>query len=462
MLKFLVILLLMISCSKKEEEAATTPSPKAEGFYLSCVRWFDRDLYFAYQDTFDEDTNNEFDKIEFKKVLDKIQENTNFGEGYFRYKTVTSVLLPASFNSKLPEHEQKSAVLFVSDSKFEEIAIKHFSSLDSLEDPNAIILSNPYYKRKFMLILRSGCFGSSGVCVGEELGQSTPKIEAFVNRQIGRLMGLTLNDCISSPNDIMCKELREGQGSENSLFNHYGRLNERLDTILLNDNYFNDYSTKKDCLATRYMDTEVYFSYAESNPDNNNSFHKSIVRNCLSEISCGSILGCDYFTFKESLRENLVFSFDLINNGEEEFKSFVLTLDDNPDFSEIYTESGGTFDYNVVTQINKAKKDEFRMAFRASCFDSDDKCIGKESGAIIATSRMCSLVARQLGILVNMSTVDCLTYPSDVMCVEPSDNQWSDTNKSKWLNKFNNHLEIIGNDPNFYYNFGNEVGDGQL
>lgn len=462
MLRFILILFLILSCSKKEEDSTETITPKEEGFYLSCVRWFDRDLYFAFQDTFDNTTNNEFDKLEFRKVLDKIQLNTNLGEGYWRYETVTPEILSTDFNSKLPEHEQKSAILFYNDTDFDKLALNKFGGYENLDDPNSIILINPYFKRKFIMVLRSSCFGSSGNCVGEESGQTTPKVEAFVNRQIGKLFGITNRDCTTYPNDIMCVELREEQGSDDELFNHYGRLNERLNSISLNDNYFDDYADKKDCLETSFMDKSVYFSFADSNPNNNNSFHKNIIQDCLSEISCNSLLGCDYFTYKTDERENLTFSFDLENNGDTEFKSFILILDDSTDFSELYEESGGTPDPNSITVINSAKKDEYRIAFRSSCFDSDDKCIGKELGVVIPTERMCSIVARQLGFLVNMETKDCSNDPSDVMCIDPSSNQWNDENKSKWLKGFDNHLEIIGNDPNFYYNFGNEVGDGQL
>lgn len=462
MFRLLLIIFLIFSCSRKEEEVDEIPTAREEGFYLSCVRWFDRDIYFAFQDNFDNKNNNEFDKLEFRRVLDNIQENTKLGKGHFRYSTVTETILPIEFNSNLPEHEQKTAVLFYGDQKFDEIALEKFGGVQNLEDPNAMILLNPYFKRKFIMILRSSCFGSSGVCVGEEAGQSTPKVTAFVNRQFGRLFGITTRNCTSFPNDIMCIELRESQGDSDQLFNHYGRLNERLETILLNENFFNDFSTKGNCISSSYMDKEVYFGFADVNPENNNSFHKNIVRNCLDEISCGSILGCDYFNYKEEESANLEFTFELVNNGEVENKSFIQILDDSPDFGELFSEAGGSNDPNAIFQINAAKKDEFRIAFRSSCFDSDNKCIGKEIDLIIPTENMCSLIARQVGYMVGMENDSCLEFPSSVMCNEPSINQWNDENKNKWLRRFDNRLEVISNDPNFYFNFGNEVGDGQI
>ena len=63
-----------------------------------------------------------------------------------------------------------------------------------------------------------------------------------------------------------------------------------------------------------------------------------------------------------------------------------------------------------------------------------------------------ALVARQLGALTGMS-YNCTTVDRS-MCAEfPRDTQWSTVQKNYWFASFNNALETITMNPDFYEEF---------
>ena len=203
----------------------------------------------------------------------------------------------------------------------------------------------------------------------------------------------------------------------------------------------------------RWMDRQIYFAYSSgTNPSRNNEFQKQKVQDALTEISKISNLGEGYFTFSE-VDEAVLQPIYIPGQSSNEYKSFILIWPD-ADFNDfvVNTLGGSVPDNNAVTVINSAFKRKFYMIIKASCFVSADACNG------ITQDGLRGLVARQMGSLVGMPIKeDCTSITGDqsvisnTMCAPlPNNDQWNDSNKLRWANSFNNSLETILNNINFY------------
>ena len=198
---------------------------------------------------------------------------------------------------------------------------------------------------------------------------------------------------------------------------------------------------------TRWMDRTIYF--AQSNglfPQRNNEFQKNKVKDALNDIALRSSLGANYFTFQE-VEEGLLSPIIQQTSSTQEFKSFVLILPDE-DFSDfVFNQLGGVSpDPNAVTVVNSAYKRKFFLIFKASCFSAGSTCDG-----ITGSLGLRAMVARQLGLLVGLSTKDCSVFPNNVMCATSTkDSQWAPENRDAWIATFNNQLESIRLSPGFY------------
>jgi hypothetical protein len=120
------------------------------------------------------------------------------------------------------------------------------------------------------------------------------------------------------------------------------------------------------------------------------------------------------------------------------------------------------------------------MILRYSCFDTNNPdCDGGNGG--ITSKGTKALVARQLALMLGISTKDCNDtiqlidednddiadpfYPepqsTDVMCSDlPSDAQWRLENRGslyRYINRLNNYLELVGNNKTFYDQVFDEV-----
>jgi hypothetical protein len=197
----------------------------------------------------------------------------------------------------------------------------------------------------------------------------------------------------------------------------------------------------------RWMDRTIYFAFSDnSNPDRNNEFQKADVQNAFVDIATSTSLGSNYFTFQE-VDESLLQPVITTTNLTTPFLSFVLILPDT-DFSNFaVNELGGEIpDPNAVVVLNQADKRQFYMIFKASCFTSNSAC-----NSITANGGLRAMVARQLGLMTGLSIKDCTASPNDVMCANtPNDQQWAPANKLSWVSSFNNTLEAILLNPNFY------------
>lgn len=200
----------------------------------------------------------------------------------------------------------------------------------------------------------------------------------------------------------------------------------------------------------RWMDRVIYFAYSTgTNPNRNNEFQKAKVQDALKEIQNLSNLGENYFSFQE-VDEAILQPIYEANQSTSEYKSFILIWDDASFNDFVVNTLGGTVpDNNAVTVINSAYKRKFYMILKASCFTSSASCNN------ITQNGLRAIIARQIGSMVGMSMrTDCSSDPENAMCSSiPSDVQWNDFNKSRWINSFNNSLETILNNPNFYDEF---------
>lgn len=213
-----------------------------------------------------------------------------------------------------------------------------------------------------------------------------------------------------------------------------------------------------DCI--RWMDRTIYLAYAAPGTNNRNSeLQKQKVKEALCEIQNGTMLGggpiseCianpnvqgNYFNFV-TVDESLLQPIIEPGLSPNQYRSFILIWPDNIFNDYVVNVLGGnTPDPNAITIINSAYKRKFFMIFRASCFESSAQCNN------ITTPGLYALIARQFGLLSGIAPVNCDIDETNVMCASyPTDAQWDEANKQRWMATENNILEVILNNPNFY------------
>lgn len=433
---------LIISCSKKEEEEKKYVQPTFDlsNVKLNCLRWIDRNLYFANQDPFNSSNNNEFHKQKVQSVLKEFERRTKIGEDYFRIKTVSASLLLPKQPIGLKEDEYKSFILIWDDNTFDNYVTANYGSLDNIVDKNALTVINSDFKRKYIIILRASCFQNSDKCDNI----SDKGLQALILRQIALIFRMSTKDCETNPESIMCVEPSDSQyEDEDDIQFFYDQITSQLINIENNLNFFQDAEEKSGCLNTNWMDKKVYFS-AFGTTEKNNTFHKDKVRSALSYIASNTLLGNNYFTFVET-NDNLNF-FQERQDLNYIAPSWIQIWPD-VDVDNLLLSAPYFPDLNAYTQQNRANRDQFTMILRTSCFKNSTNC--GDNGLDDRGSS--ALLARQLGFLVGLNTKNCLIYPNDVMCsISPNNLQWEPESQFIFFNKFNNYLEYIGNIPNFY------------
>lgn len=194
---------------------------------------------------------------------------------------------------------------------------------------------------------------------------------------------------------------------------------------------------------SRWMDRNIYFADQNANdPDRNSFFQRKAVQDAMDEVAGGTNLGINYFSYTqvpESELEAIIQTTDGIN-----FKSFILIWPDsvfNAWVSEKY--DGNIPDLNAITVVNHLNKRQFYIIVRASCTTAGSNNCNK-----VGSNGLKALIARQLGSLVGLE-FDC-NNPGAVVCTDPNDSQWLDSNKNSFFHSMNNRLEDILNTPNFY------------
>ena len=417
---------------------------------MNCLRWIDRDVYFATSDPFISERNNEFDKQTVREVLERIEVNTRLGEDYFKFRTKNAELLQPLQSPGLPRDDYDSFILIWEDDRFEDFVNTYLGGFSSIPDSNAVSIVNSTHRRKYYMIIRSSCFDGEG---GFECGRiGIDGLNALIARQIGYILQMPPADCETDPENVLCPIASDEQWSETNREKFYQEVTSHLLTIEQNVNFYNDQEYSASCLTKPWMDNNVYV--ASPNGDKNNTFFVADIFDALEEVSCSSLLGCGYFnkvspTIPESQIPIYLERAELDNRE----RSYLMVWPDES-FNSFINDNGiSPADPNSLLIINQAYKRNFTMIYRASCFDANNPfCDGGNGG--ITKDGVRALVARQLGLMVGLRIKNCTEEPNHVMCAEiPSDFQWTIDAKNKFFNQFNNALEFIGNNSDFYFEY---------
>lgn len=244
-LKYLTLIFLLISCQPQEEEEE---GPKK--IYVGCTqikqdrgecqRFMDRNIYFARQSPTDSLRNNVFHVDEVKNALSEVAAMTNLGDNYFQYHEVEESELQLVL-------EQTSGITFKSfiqiwpDLDFNQL----FTDLSVAVDNNAILVINSANKHQFFLVLRASCFEASSANCTNSLSAiftSNMGLRALVARQLSRLVGVQVKDCVVFPNHPMCSSLpHDGQWSIDNQNLYKGIMNNALESVENSPNFYEEF-----------------------------------------------------------------------------------------------------------------------------------------------------------------------------------------------------------------------------
>lgn len=218
----------------------------------------------------------------------------------------------------------------------------------------------------------------------------------------------------------------------------------------------------------RYMDRDIYFVENASNIEGslkNNPLDVEKMQIALSNFSCLTKLGCNYFRFNTAT-EDVLKPITSYTTGVN-FKSFIQIYPDQ-DFNNLYNELrnngiGVSLDLepNVIVIYNPANKRQFYMVIREACLSQSNNsdCTNGNNVPFTPDSGLTALVARNLGRSVGIhldNSDDCVLGPTsgyvvNPMCGKhPSNAQWTQTQRDKMVGLFNNALETISLNNNYY------------
>lgn len=223
-------------------------------------------------------------------------------------------------------------------------------------------------------------------------------------------------------------------------------------------------------LCSRFMDRDIYFvenSVTTGGEIKNNPLDIAKIKASLVDFACNTALGCNYFIFHTASADELV-PLTEYTTGKN-FKSFIQIWPDSypADSTE---ESFGSFQLktipnaaepNAIISINDNNKKQFYMIIRGSCLleSNNTDCTRRVASAFTSNLGLTALIARNMGRLVGIPLESNDTCDSDTrvplnlnfMCGRsPSNGQWSTTEKIKMKGVFNNALETISLNPEYY------------
>jgi hypothetical protein len=223
--------LLVGGCAKPPTVATTTTSPD--------FRWMDRNIYFAASGG-TLDRNNEFQKQKVRDALVDIQNSTTLGPNYFSFAELDESLLIPTVVQTTSAADFKSFILIWPDAVFSDFVVSQLGG--QVPDPNAIVVLNSAFKRKFYMIFRAGCFSDSTLNPTCGAITSTLGIRAMVARQIGLMTGLAVKSCADFPSDVMCASSpSDSQWLTPSKSQWIGSEDNVLESILRTPNFYQEF-----------------------------------------------------------------------------------------------------------------------------------------------------------------------------------------------------------------------------
>lgn len=234
-----LIILPFLGCSKEDEEKIVTKyvgCTKTLENQGECIRWMDRKVYLAFSNAANPNRNNEFQKQKIRESLQELESLSSLGPGYFQFEEIDESFLSPIIEPGLSPNEYKSFIVVWPDAEFNNFVVNQMGG--SVPDFNAITVINSAYKRKFYIIVRASCFESQAACNAI----TTPGLRALLSRQIGFLVGLAPVSCATDPNNTLCSTLPvDTQWSDTEKMKFSASLNNNLEVILNNNNFYDEY-----------------------------------------------------------------------------------------------------------------------------------------------------------------------------------------------------------------------------
>ena len=241
-LKILLLSALVLSavgCTKEDEAKVVTKyvgCTKTLENQGECIRWMDRKVYLAFSNASNPNRNNEFQKQKIREALAETSALSSLGPGYFQFEEIDESFLSPIIEPGLSPNEYKSFIVVWPDAEFNAFVVNTMGG--AVPDFNAITVINSAYKRKFYMIIRASCFESQAACNSI----TTPGLRALISRQLGFLVGLAPVNCATDPNNTLCATLPvDAQWSDTEKMKFSASLNNNLEIILNNNNFYDEY-----------------------------------------------------------------------------------------------------------------------------------------------------------------------------------------------------------------------------
>lgn len=203
-------------------------------------------------------------------------------------------------------------------------------------------------------------------------------------------------------------------------------------------------------LCSRFMDRDVYFAFPDPSRNRNNAFDVLAIKDALTEITCNTFFGCNYFRFT-TIDEGLLSTPLEVEETTESFRSYIQVWDD-VDFDDLFIQTGPHADPNAILFVNFANKKKFSLILRRSCFSVNSFNCTSDAGAnFTQNAGLRALVGRSFMRMFAVNTKDCSLFPADAMCAQfPSDTQWNNFNRDIFFNDMRNAQSAVANNPDFY------------
>jgi hypothetical protein len=218
----------------------------------------------------------------------------------------------------------------------------------------------------------------------------------------------------------------------------------------------------------RYMDRDIYFVDNASNIDGslkNNPLDIQKIQTSLTTFSCLTKLGCNYFRF-HTATENDLKPITSYTTGVK-FKSFIQVYPDQ-EFSDLYNELKNNginvsldLEPNVLLIYSPANRRQFYMIVKEACLSNSNNsdCTNGDNVPFTSDAGLTALFGRNMGRMVGIhldQSEDCLNGPTsgyviNPMCGKhPSNAQWTQSQRDKMTGMFDNALETISLNNNYY------------
>lgn len=212
-------------------------------------------------------------------------------------------------------------------------------------------------------------------------------------------------------------------------------------------------------ICSRFMDRNIYFVNGPSGVGlsvKNSPLDIVKIQSSLREFACLTELGCNYFIFNADTEANLTPITEYTTGVN--FKSFIQVWPD-AEFSELYNKViPNPSEPNAIVFLNPNNRKQFYMILKGSCFSESGNvnCTNNEEAIFTSDLGLSALLARNLGRLVGIPldySSQCSSSPAstNVMCGSyPNNSQWSTSAKNSMTSLFNNALETIALNLEYY------------